>query len=191
MKKIIISILLIGVAAYVNAQNQSLLGSAKIITVEEANKTSGAPQTTINGIPYSQYKAQQEALKQANLQAEQKMQLQQQQQTQNMFSAVSADDIQKSAAKPAEVKPTAPAAKPVSAQYADKTIPGTLVPIPVTAVATSTEALVPVQTAVQPKMPELKQQATKVEIETVPASVTQPAIKAPVVPMQTEKGKGG
>ena len=40
-------------------------------------------------------------------------------------------------------------------------------------------------------MPELKQQTQKVEVVEVPASVTQPAIKAPVVPMQTEKGKGG
>ena len=165
-------------------------GLLAVIAVSAQNSTSDnsvqaekvTTQLTINGIPYSQYKAQQEALKQANLQAEQKLQLQQRQQTQNMFSAVSADDIQKPAAKPAEVKPAAPAAKPVSAQYADKTIPGTLVPIPVTAVATSTEALVPVQTAVQPKMPELKQQLQKVELETVPASVVQPAVKAPVVP---------
>ena len=177
--------MLTGVIYTANAQNYNT--ASKTLSIEEANKLNGVANPTINGIPYSQYKAQQEALKQANLQAEQKMQLQ----TQNMFSAVSADDIQKPAAKPAEVKPAAPAAKPVSAQYADKTIPGTLVPIPVTAVATSTEALVPVQTAVQPKMPELKQQLQKVELETVPASVVQPAVKAPVVPIQTQKGKGG
>ena len=63
--------------------------------------------------------------------------------------------------------------------------------ITVNALTAADSVVVPVQTAVQPKMPELKQQAQKVEVVEVPASVTQPAIKAPVVPMQTEKGKGG
>ena len=181
--------MLTGVIYTANAQNYNT--ASKTLSIEEANKLNGVANPTINGIPYSQYKAQQEALKQANLQAEQKMQLQQQQQTQNMFSAVSADDIQKPAAKPAEVKPTAPAVKPVSAQYADKTIPGTLVPIPAATVAISTEAVVPVQTAVQPKMPELSINKEAQKLEEVPASVVQPAVKVPVVPMQTEKGKGG
>ena len=188
MRKILIIACILSVT---NSYAQSPGVPAKSLTVQEANKLNGTASPTINGIPYSQYKAQQEALKQANLQAEQKMQLQQQQQTQNMFSAVSADDIQKPAAKPAEVKPTAPAAKPVSAQYADKSIPGTLVPMPAATVAISTEAVVPVQTAVQPKMPELSNNKEAQKLEEVPASVVQPAVKAPVVPMQTQKGKGG
>ena len=185
MKKILIISLLTGVIYTANAQNYNT--ASKTLSIEEANKLNGIANPTINVIPYSQYKAQQEALKQADLQAQQK----QLQQTQNVVSVVTTDDLQKPVVNPAEVKPTAPVSKPVSAQYADKSIPGTLVPIPVTAVATSTEALVPVQTAVQPKMPELKQQLQKVELETVPASVVQPAVKAPVVPIQTEKGKGG
>ena len=169
-------------------------GLLAVITVSAQNSTSNnsaqtekvTTQLTINGIPYSQYKAQQEALKQADLQAQQK-QIQQL----NTPSVITTDDIQKPAAKPAEVKPTAPAAKPVSAQYADKTIPGTLVPIPAATVAISTEAVVPVQTAVQPKMPELSINKEAQKLEEVPASVVQPAVKAPVVTMQTQKGKGG
>ena len=179
MKSLIVSLALIGFYNTTQAQNSPSQNMAE-------NKSAKVTETTINGIPYSQYKAQQEALKQANLQAQQK-QIQQL----NLPSVITTDDIQKPAAKPAEVKPNAPAVKSVSAQYADKTIPGTLVPMPAATVATSTEAVVPVQTTVQPKMPELKQQAQKVEVVEVPASVTQPAIKAPVVPMQTEKGKGG
>ena len=157
------------------------------ITAQDTNPNlSRNTETTINGKPYSQYKAQQEALKQADLKAQQK-QIQQL----NVPSVITTDDIQKPASKPAEVKPTAPVTKPVSAQYADKTIPGTLVPIPAATVAISTEALVPVQTAVQPKMPELSNNKEAQKLEEVPASVVQPAVKAPVVPMQTEKGKGG
>ena len=158
------------------------------ITAQDTNPNlSRNTETTINGKPYSQYKAQQEALKQADLQAQQK----QLQQTQNVVSVVTTDDLQKPVVNPAEVKPTAPASKPVSAQYADKTIPGTLVPMPAATVAISTEAVVPVQTAVQPKMPELSNNKEAQKLEEVPASVVQPAVKATVVPMQTEKGKGG
>ena len=183
MRKIFIIACILSVT---NSYAQSPGAPAKSLTVQEANKLNGTASPTINGIPYSQYKAQQEALKKANSQAEQK-----QVQQMNVPSVITTDDIQKSATQPVEVKPTAPAVKQVSAQYADKTIPGTLVPMPAATVATSTETVVPVQTTVQPKMPELKQQAQKVEVVEVPASVTQPAIKAPVVPMQTEKGKGG
>jgi pyruvate dehydrogenase complex dehydrogenase (E1) component len=183
MRKILIIACIFSVT---NSYAQSPGAPAKSLTVQEANKLNGTASPTINGIPYSQYKAQQEALKLANLQAQQK-----QTQQVNVPSVITTDDIQKSATQPVEVKPTAPAAKPVSAQYADKTIPGTLVPMPAATVATSTEALVPVQTAVQPKMPVLNQQSQKVELETVPASVVQPAVKAAVVTMQTEKGKGG
>ena len=169
-------------------------GLLAVIAVSAQNSTSNnsaqtekvTTQLTINGIPYSQYKAQQEALKQADLQAQQK-----QIQHLNVPSVITTDDIQKPAAKPAEVKPTSPATKPVSAQYADKTIPGTVVPMPAATVAISTEAVVPVQTAVQPKMPELSNNKEAQKLEEVPASVVQPAVKAPVVPMQTQKGKGG
>lgn len=48
-----------------NSYSQSSLGtSGKTMTVEEANKLNGVAQPTINGKPYSQYKAEQDALKQ-------------------------------------------------------------------------------------------------------------------------------
>lgn len=63
MKKIILTGILVAALGYAQAQ-QGYVGSAKTMTVEEANKLNPSPQTTINGKPYSQYKAEQDALKQ-------------------------------------------------------------------------------------------------------------------------------
>jgi hypothetical protein len=66
MKKIIllIGVVMVSTTMVQAQQGQSFGGNAKVLTVEEANKLNGTSQTTINGMPYSQYKAQQDALKQ-------------------------------------------------------------------------------------------------------------------------------
>lgn len=64
MKKIIFLSILIASGFFANAQFAAPPApNSKKMTVEEANKLNGAVQPTINGVPYSQYKAQQEALK--------------------------------------------------------------------------------------------------------------------------------
>jgi hypothetical protein len=64
MKKISLLILSITVGLFASAQfAQTPSASAKKMTAEEANKLNGVAQPTINGKPYSQYKAEQEALK--------------------------------------------------------------------------------------------------------------------------------
>lgn len=71
MKKIILT----GIITFcilTTAFSQNATGApagAKVMTVAEANSLNGVAQPTINGIPYSQYKAQQDALK--NQQAKQ------------------------------------------------------------------------------------------------------------------------
>jgi hypothetical protein len=67
MKKItlVLGCLLSISLSYAQQQTTSAYGAGgKVMTAEEANKLNGTPQTTINGKPYSQYKAEQEALKQ-------------------------------------------------------------------------------------------------------------------------------
>jgi len=74
MKKIIFIIagVFVGLVGY-SQSNDATNAAAKRLTVEEANKLNGVAQPTINGIPYSQYKAQQEALKQAQAAANAKV----------------------------------------------------------------------------------------------------------------------
>jgi len=63
MKKIILIALFGLVLFQAKAQNPTN-PVTKAMTVEEANKLNGVAQPTINGKPYSQYKAEQDALKQ-------------------------------------------------------------------------------------------------------------------------------
>ena len=65
MKKILILITILSGGLCAGAQQLSSTNKAsmKVMTVEEANRLNGTAQPTINGIPYSQYKAQQQALK--------------------------------------------------------------------------------------------------------------------------------
>lgn len=62
MKKIIIIVPFTFLAILVTAQSSRVEG-AKKLTVAEANALNGVAQPTINGKPYSQHKAEQEALK--------------------------------------------------------------------------------------------------------------------------------
>lgn len=63
MKKIICTVIF--ASAFIVASSQNRDGSSqKQMTVEEANRLNGVAEPTINGKPYSQYKAEQEALKQ-------------------------------------------------------------------------------------------------------------------------------
>jgi len=75
MKKIIFIISVVFVTFVGYSQGNATNASAKRLTVEEANRLNGVAQPTINGIPYSQYKAQQDALKQAKM-AEKPVQVQ-------------------------------------------------------------------------------------------------------------------
>lgn len=64
MKKILFLIVIITTGFSVKAQlNPTTVPGMKIMTIEESNRLSGTAQPTINGMPYSQYKAQQDALK--------------------------------------------------------------------------------------------------------------------------------
>lgn len=65
MNKIIALIVLSLVTANLQAQQlkSQVPANAKVMTAQEANALNGKAEPTINGIPYSQYKAQQEALK--------------------------------------------------------------------------------------------------------------------------------
>ena len=65
MKKIIIAVLVIFIAQNITAQSTAP-ADAKQMTIAEAKSLQGNVEPTINGIPYSQYKAQQDALKQQN-----------------------------------------------------------------------------------------------------------------------------
>jgi len=64
MKKIILIIVGILPVVIGYSQSNTTNSAAKKMTVEESNRLNGMAQPTINGIPYSQYKAQQDALKQ-------------------------------------------------------------------------------------------------------------------------------
>lgn len=66
MKKIILLILIVtvNVCMVQGQQSQGFGANGKILSVDEVNRLNGTPQTTINGKPYSQYKAEQDALKQ-------------------------------------------------------------------------------------------------------------------------------
>jgi hypothetical protein len=91
----------------------------KVMSAQEANTLNGVAQPTINGIPYSQYKAEQDALKQK-------------QASENKTAPARASLPVVSKEQPAAPvvvadKKTAPADKQ---PYADKTIPGTLLTPP-------------------------------------------------------------
>lgn len=65
MKKILLILIVFLNACLVQAQQGQTFGAtAKVLSVDEVNKLNGTPQTTINGKPYSQYKAEQAALQQ-------------------------------------------------------------------------------------------------------------------------------
>ncbi|MEO7923946.1 MAG: hypothetical protein ABIR30_09720 [Chitinophagaceae bacterium] len=65
MKKILLMILSVYLAFQVSGQGSNgSASSVKQMSVEEANKLNGTVMPTINGKPYSQYKAEQDALKQ-------------------------------------------------------------------------------------------------------------------------------
>jgi len=65
MKKIIITSIAVLVSAMiVQAQTSPGTPAMRTMTAEEANRANGTAQPTINGKPYSQYKAEQDALKQ-------------------------------------------------------------------------------------------------------------------------------
>jgi hypothetical protein len=64
MKKIILVTLCGLVITQGYSQNAGQPGNSKVMSVEEANRLNGVGHPTINGKPYSQYKAEQDALKQ-------------------------------------------------------------------------------------------------------------------------------
>ena len=64
MKKIIFILAAIFPALIGYSQSNEANNTSKKLSVEESNKLNGVAQPTINGIPYSQYKAQQDALQQ-------------------------------------------------------------------------------------------------------------------------------
>lgn len=67
MKKILLFMTVISAGLSAAAQpGISGAENMKTMTIEEANRLNGTAQPTINGKPYSQYKAEQEALKQKN-----------------------------------------------------------------------------------------------------------------------------
>ncbi|MBK7556949.1 MAG: hypothetical protein IPI54_00895 [Chitinophagaceae bacterium] len=90
----------------------------KVMSTQEANALNGKAEPTINGMPYSQYKAQQEALKQK-----------QSVENKSVTARASLPVVSKEQPAPAVVadKKTVPADKQ---PYADKTIPGTLLTPP-------------------------------------------------------------
>lgn len=61
MRKILI---IVGIIFVTNSYGQAPGAPTKKLTVEEANKLNGVASPTINGKPYSQYKAEQDAIKQ-------------------------------------------------------------------------------------------------------------------------------
>ncbi|MGQ0738839.1 MAG: hypothetical protein ACT4OJ_07240 [Bacteroidota bacterium] len=70
-KNIILIAFSMSLALMSNAQSSNMptaIGGDKVMTAEEANRLNGVAQPTINGKPYSQYKAEQEALKKQRLQ---------------------------------------------------------------------------------------------------------------------------
>lgn len=66
MKKIILTgiVAFCGVSAAFSQDASGAPAGTKVMTVAEANRLNGVAQPTINGRPYSQYKAEQDALKQ-------------------------------------------------------------------------------------------------------------------------------
>ena len=64
MKKIIGILLMSFISYNLSAQNSSPSAAAKAASTEESKKYNGNAETLINGKPYSQYKAEQDALKQ-------------------------------------------------------------------------------------------------------------------------------
>jgi len=93
--------------------------TAKKMTTAEANALNGKAEPTINGMPYSQYKAQQDALKQKQTSENKTVT------ARATLPVVSKE--QPAAAVVVADKKTAPADKQ---PYADKTIPGTLLTPP-------------------------------------------------------------
>lgn len=112
MKKIIITLLISVTVQQLIAQSSSPSSTAKMASIEESRKANGNAETTINGIPYSQYKAQQDALKKQEelknqQQAAQKNKAQQQEIT------LTIPDAKRAAVKKTEVR------KPVLATEAE------------------------------------------------------------------------
>lgn len=180
MKKLIItSISLLGVF-FATAQTNKL---ASQVSTANAATAEDPRDPLVNGIPYSQYKAQQEALKLEKQAAEQK-QLQSVKPLES--TVVTGVDLQKlNTTTPTEVKKAAPATKTISGQYADKTIPGTLVPMPNVVVAKDVPSTTPVEKVAKLALPELRndQPALKAEAE-IPASVAPTPAKVPEVSKQ-------
>ncbi len=126
MKKIILISFIVLISCFTVTAQQSFTPipltsgeKLKVLTTEEANRLNGTARPTINGIPYSQYKTQQEALKQK-----------QASENKPVASKASLPVISKEQpAAPVVVadKKTAPSDKQ---PYADKTIPGTLLTPP-------------------------------------------------------------
>lgn len=214
MKKIFLSAFALLLIITANAQNErSAAGSAKAST-----------DPMVNGIPYSQYKGQQEALKQAQLKkaaADKASTTQSDPKQGTAFDKPTTAQLQNlepksTVTKPAEVtkaaEPTLPAgiinanisrvelpavaadkpvpnsiapAKAASSQNIDKSIPGTLVPIPAINMQMGANDAAETTTASQTKLPEVKvnQPAQKVETE-IPASVTPAPLKIPAVSKQ-------
>jgi len=109
-----------------------------------------------------------------------------------VVAAISNEEIQKinqaAKAQPAAGNNAAPASKTVSGQYADKTIPGTLVPAPNVVVTKDVSSATPAENAVQPKLPEIlnNQPAQKAEA-VIPESVAPAPAKVPQI---TKQGSG-
>lgn len=163
-KFLIILPVLICSFVYVNAQDNNALKSSKatkVMTVAEANALNGIAQPTVNGKPYSQYKAEQEALK--NKQQAIKPEV--------IMPGVklgSSEDMKAINAPQKIVTTTSPTVTPTEVNNA--TAPASFVTLPITAY----------NGEVQPA-------AT---VDKLKPSATPAATKVPVVPMQTEKPKG-
>lgn len=101
--KILIIIISLSIGA-LSVKAQSVTGNARVMSPQEANALNGTPHPTINGIPYEQYKAEQQNIKKTT--------------PVNPMSVkgTSGNALNKNASKPVEIvaKPQAPAQNAVT-----------------------------------------------------------------------------
>ena len=115
MKKIIVIMIVSLVSNQLIAQTSAPTTGAKMLSTAESKKQNTNIETTINGIPYSQYKAQQDALKAKQKQAAPGKT--------PRFQAVTANPEElKEVSTPQKMAPTTSASKIVAVkEYTDKT----------------------------------------------------------------------
>ena len=116
MKKIIGIMMVSLVSNQLIAQTSSPTSGAKMLSTAESKKQNTNTETTINGIPYSQYKAQQDALKDKQEQAAPGS-------TPKLKAVTGNPEELKAVSTPQKVATTAPASKTVAVkEYAVKNL---------------------------------------------------------------------